>query len=82
VGIGLEKIILPAIRTFVGNEYELLGSMGLDVADLKDVVSLVEQDKLNLDGMTRAVSYEGINEALRRLEQGQADEGRYVLAHD
>jgi hypothetical protein len=32
--------------------------------------------------MTRAVSYEGINEALRRLEQGQADEGRYVLAHD
>lgn len=82
VGIGLEKIILPAILTFVGNEYELLGSMGLDVADLKDVVSLVEQDKLNLDGMTRAVSYEGINEALRRLEQGQADEGRYVLAHD
>ena len=82
VGIGLEKIILPAIRTFVGNEYELLGSMGLDVADLKDVVSLVEQDKLNLDGMTRAVSYEGINDALRRLEQGQADEGRYVLAHD
>jgi D-arabinose 1-dehydrogenase-like Zn-dependent alcohol dehydrogenase len=66
----------------VGNEYELLGSMGLDVADLKDVVSLVEEGKLNLEGVTRAVSYEGINAALRRLEQGQADEGRYVLTHD
>ncbi len=82
VGIGLEKITLPAIRTFVGNEYELLGSMGLDVADLKEVVSLAEQSKLNLEGITRAISYDDVNEALRRLEKGQADEGRYVLTHD
>jgi len=82
VGIGVEKITLPAIRTFVGNEYEVLGSMGLDVADLKDVVSLVEQGKLNLEGSTRAVPYDGINDALRSLEHGEADEGRYVLTHD
>jgi alcohol dehydrogenase, propanol-preferring len=82
VGVGVERITLPAIRTFVGNEYEVLGSMGLDVADLKDVVSLVEQGKLNLDGSTRSVPYDGINDALRRLEHGEADEGRYVLTHD
>jgi propanol-preferring alcohol dehydrogenase len=82
VGIGLEKITLPAIRTFVGNEYELLGSMGLDVADLKEVVSLVEEGKLNLEKMTRAITYGDVNEALRRLERGQTDEGRYVLIHD
>jgi alcohol dehydrogenase, propanol-preferring len=81
VGIGLEKIQLPAIRTFVGNEYELIGSMGLDVSDLKEVVSLVEQGKLNLDGTTMPIPYEGVNEALRKLEQGEANEGRYVLTH-
>ncbi len=82
VGIGFEKIKLPAIRTFVGNEYELKGSMGLDVNDLKEVVALVEQGKLNLSGTTKAVPYDGINEALRRLERGEASEGRYVLTHD
>ncbi len=82
VGIGLEKITLPAIQTFVGNENELLGSMGLDVADLKAVVSLVEEGKLNLEGVTRAISYGDVNEALRQLEQGQTAEGRYVLTHD
>ena len=81
VGIGLEKIKLPAIRTFVGNEYELRGSMGLDVNDLKEVVSLVEQGKLDLKGTTKSISYDETNEALRRLEQGEADEGRYVLTH-
>lgn len=82
VGIGLEKIQLPAIRTFVGNEYELRGSMGLDVIDLKEVVSLVEQGKLDLKGSTRAIPYDGVNQALRQLEHGEADEGRYVLSHD
>ena len=81
VGIGMEKIKLPAIRTFVGNEYELRGSMGLDVSDLKEVVSLVEQGKLNFEETIKSTSYDEINEALRRLEQGEADEGRYVLTH-
>ncbi len=81
VGIGLEKIKLPAIRTFVGNEYELRGSMGLDVNDLKEVVSLVEQGKLDLKGTTKSIAYDEINDALRRLEEGEADEGRYVLTH-
>ncbi len=81
VGIGMEKITLPSIRKFVGSEFELIGSMGLDVNDLKEVVSLVKQGKLNLDGTTRAVTYEGINDALRRMEKGEADEGRYVLTH-
>ncbi len=81
VGIGLEKIKLPAIRTFVGNEYELRGSMGLDVNDLKEVVLLVEQGKLDLKGTTRPIGYDEINDALRRLERGEADEGRYVLTH-
>ncbi len=81
VGIGLEKITLPSIRKFVGSEFELIGSMGLDVNDLKEVVSLVKQGKLDLDGTTRSVPYDGINDALRRLEKGEANEGRYVLTH-
>lgn len=82
VGIGLDKIQLPAIRTFVGNEYEMKGSMGLDLDDLKEVVSLVEQKRINLEGTTKAIAYGEINQSLRRLERGEADEGRYVLTHD
>ncbi|MFQ5650101.1 MAG: zinc-binding dehydrogenase [bacterium] len=80
VGIGVEKIQLPAIRTFVGNEYELKGSMGLDLQDLKDVVALVAQDKLELKGATQAIAFAAVNEALQNLEQGRAEHARYVVS--
>lgn len=79
VGIGADKIQLPAIRTFVGNEYEIKGSMGLDLQDLKDVVTLVEQGKLDLAGSTHAIAFEYVNDALMKLEQGKAEHVRYVV---
>ena len=79
VGIGMEKIQLPAVRTFVGNEYELRGSMGLDLQDLKDVVALVEAGKLQLEGTTHGVSINEVDSALVRLQEGRAEHARYVV---
>ncbi len=79
VGIGTEKIQLPAVRTFVGNEYELRGSMGLDLQDLKDVVALVEAGKLQLDGTTHGISINAVDSALVLLQQGRAEHARYVV---
>lgn len=80
VGIGTEKIQLSAIRSFVGNEYELRGSMGLDMQDLKDVVALVEAGKLKLDGSTHAIGLDEVDAALTRLKEGRAEHARYVVS--
>jgi len=79
VGIGSEKIELPSIRAFVGNELELRGSMGLDLRDLKEVIALVAQGELDLEGSTHGIPLSGANDALTRLEQGCAEHGRYVI---
>ena len=79
VGIGTEKIELPSIRSFVGNEYELRGSMGLDLCDLQEVVALVAQGKLNLEGATSRIALASCNDALHRLELGCAEHGRDVI---
>lgn len=79
VGIGTDRIELPSIRAFVGNEFELRGSMGLDLCDLKEVMALVAEGKLNLEGSTHGIPLSGSNDALARLEQGCAEHGRYVI---
>ena len=79
VGIGMEKIQLPPVRTFVGNEFELRGSMGLDLQDLKDVVALVEAGKLQLEGTTHGISIDEVDSALVRLQEGRAEHARYVV---
>ncbi len=81
VGIGAERIQLPAIRMFVGNEYELRGSMGLDLQDLKEVVALVEQGEIDLKNATSAISLSQVDEALTKLQKGEAQHARYVVSH-
>lgn len=79
VGISMEKIQLPAVRSFVGNEYELRGSMGLDLQDLKDVVALVEAGKLKLEGTTHGITIDEVDNTLIRLQEGRAEHARYVM---
>ena len=81
VGIGMEKLELPPIRTFVGNEYELRGSMGLDLRDLREVIGLVEEGKLDLTDAVHPISFDEVNGVLTKLERGKADNSRYVLSH-
>lgn len=82
VGIGPERIELPSIRAFVGSEYELRGSMGLDMQDLKEVVALVESGKLQLDDATHAITLLEVDEVLTRLKEGRAEYARYVVRHE
>ncbi|MFQ5439315.1 MAG: alcohol dehydrogenase catalytic domain-containing protein [Paracoccaceae bacterium] len=79
VGIGNENIQLPPIRSFVGNEVELRGSMGLDFQDLKEVVALVAEGKLDLSGSTHAIPMDGVNDALAALAEGRSQHARYVV---
>lgn len=81
VGIGTDKIQLPAIRTFVGCEYELRGSMGLDLQDLKEVIDLVAQGKIELEDSTFSIPLDQVDDALTKLEHGEAEHGRYVVTH-
>ncbi len=80
-GIGMEKMVLPPIRSFVGNEYEVRGSMGLDMEDLQDVMALVESGKLDLSDAVKPVGFEDVNDALSKLARGQSEHARYVLSH-
>lgn len=80
-GIGMDKMVLPPIRSFVGNEYEVRGSMGLDMQDLKEVISLVETGKLDLSDAVKPIGFEDVNDALTKLAKGHSEHARYVLSH-
>ncbi len=53
VGVGPERASMPPLAAFVGREQAVLGSFGMDRADIVDLLALVESGRLDL---SRSVS--------------------------
>ncbi|MCH7743748.1 MAG: zinc-binding dehydrogenase [Proteobacteria bacterium] len=80
VGVGMESPQLPPLVRFVGREYSVIGSFGMDKRDIEDLLTLVARKRLDL---SRSISGRypllGVNEALHRLASRNTDVVRLVV---
>jgi len=68
VGVGTERAQLPPLAAFVGREQAVLGSFGMDRADIEDLYRLIATRRLDLSGSISArYSLERANDALQHL---------------
>lgn len=71
VGVGPGRPTLAPLAAFVGREQALIGSFGMDRADISDLYSLVAAGRLDLSGSISArYPLAGADAALRRLAAG------------
>lgn len=79
-GIGMDDMALCPPFVFVGNEYELLGSFGSTKEDIKSVLRLMEEGKLNLqNSITQTFPLNDANRALEKLYKKDGNPVRFVL---
>lgn len=80
VGVGAERPVLPPLVAFVGREQSVLGSFGMDRADIVDLFALVAGGRLDL---SRSVSARyplaEVNEALQALARKDTAVVRLVV---
>lgn len=68
VGVGMERPALPPLMRFVGMEQSVLGSFGMDKADIEDLFVHIEAGELDLSkSISAKYPLAGINEALGAL---------------
>lgn len=80
VGIGPEEMRLVPAYTFVGSEFQLIGSFGSNRAELEQVVGLVASGKLDLSGsVSETVSLSEVNAALEKVEKKTGNPVRVVV---
>lgn len=70
VGIGSDTMELMPIRSFVGNEITIMGSMGLDRRDLREVVAWTAEGRLRIQDEIEVHPLSEINEVFRRAVSG------------
>jgi D-arabinose 1-dehydrogenase-like Zn-dependent alcohol dehydrogenase len=80
VGVGMERPSLPPLVAFVGREQAILGSFGMDRADIEDIFTLITTRRLDLSGSVSArFPLAETNEALQRLAGKDAAVVRVVV---
>lgn len=68
VGVGMGKPTLPPLVAFVGREQALLGSFGMDRADIEDLYSLIDAGRLDLsESISARYPLEEADAALQHL---------------
>ena len=68
VGVGMGRPALPPLSAFVGREQGVLGSFGMDRADIEDLLSLIAAGRLDLSTSVSArYPLREANAALQRL---------------
>jgi propanol-preferring alcohol dehydrogenase len=81
VGVGPEKPELPPLIRFVGREFSVLGSFGMDKRDIADLLRLVACGRLDLGAsVTEVYPLQDVNTALDRLASGDSSAVRLVIA--
>jgi 2-desacetyl-2-hydroxyethyl bacteriochlorophyllide A dehydrogenase len=79
-GVGPDRVELPPLRAFVGNELSLLASMGFTRDDLGTVLGLAASGRLDLaSSVTDVIPLGEINEGLRRAFTKEGDPIRIVV---
>lgn len=80
VGVGQDRVTLPPLQVFVGNEISLNGSMGFHRADLEKVIEMLAAGETNLhSSVGESVALTDINAALTRLLERRGDAVRSVV---
>jgi len=68
VGVGMDQPKLPRLISFIGREQSVLGSFGMDGADIRDIYELIAQGRLDLsDSVSARYPLARVNEALQHL---------------
>jgi threonine dehydrogenase-like Zn-dependent dehydrogenase len=76
----MERPSLPPLVAFVGREQAILGSFGMDRADIEDIFTLITTRRLDLSGSVSArFPLAETNEALQRLAGKDAAVVRVVV---
>lgn len=80
VGVGMERPSLPPLAAFVGREQSVLGSFGMNMADIADLLTLVAEGKLDLSASVSArYPLSRANDALQHLADKNASVVRLVV---
>lgn len=81
VGVGQERVTLPPLQAFVGNEQSLVASLGSHRADLEEIIAMMAfSGEPELDrSVTGIVPLSEINAALRRMAERKGDPVRIVV---
>jgi propanol-preferring alcohol dehydrogenase len=80
VGVGQERVTLPPLQAYVGNELSLVASLGFHRADLEKIVAMVGAGEVSLRGsVSEVVPLAEINAALLRVMEKRGDPVRVVV---
>lgn len=80
VGVGPGRPSLPPLVSFVGREFSVIGSFGMDRRDIEDLLALVARERLDLSrSVTEIYPLADINKALARLASKEAGVVRLVI---
>lgn len=80
VGVGPGNPALPSLAAFVGREQQVMGSFGMDPADIVDLYSLIAAGRLDLSGSVSArYPLSAANDALQHLASRDGGVVRVVV---
>lgn len=80
VGLGPEKVEILPSSIFVRNEFELIGSYGYTVGELRRVVDLIASGRLSLSqAISKRMSMDDINEGLKRFKEKTGNPVRILI---
>lgn len=80
VGVGPARPSLPPLVSFVGREFSVIGSFGMDKRDIEDLLALVARGRLDLSrSVTQVYPLSDINKALSRLASKESGVVRLVV---
>ncbi|MDP7427017.1 MAG: zinc-binding dehydrogenase [Alphaproteobacteria bacterium] len=80
VGVGMERPKLPPLAAFVGLEQAVLGSFGMDRADIEDIYSLIVAGRIDLsESVSARYPLAEADAALKRLASKEAGVVRVVV---
>ncbi len=80
VGVGMDKPSLPPLAAFVGREQSVLGSFGMNKADIVDLFALVAAGRLDLSASVSArYPLSQANDALQHLARKEVGVVRVIV---
>ncbi len=80
VGVGPERATLPPLAAFVGREQSIVGSFGMDRADIEDLYALLAAGRLDLSGSVSArFPLDRANDALQHLARKESGVVRVLV---
>jgi 2-desacetyl-2-hydroxyethyl bacteriochlorophyllide A dehydrogenase len=79
-GVGPDRAELPPLRSFVGSELSLLAAMGFTREDVRTVLRLAAEGRLDLaSSVTDVIPLAAINDGFRRARAKEGDPIRIVV---